>query len=98
MPNDEKCVRCGACCIYFTILDYELVPEAKRVFKRSGQICPNLIYNPDSNTTGCRIHEESRPRACEEFFCRDGHLSEEKLALLRKTALDLLRILSCEFV
>jgi len=79
--ENEECIRCGACCIYYAIPNDKdsrnRDPNLDPLFKKSGIPCQYLTYDSQTSQAACTIHEEPRPSACQEFFC--GQIKKEQV-------------------
>ncbi len=75
--GNSECVQCGACCYEYYMYLY-------------GKPCE--YQNIENGKSFCMIHEESRPRICEIYFCgKIPHVSEttRQRETLRQIALEL---------
>ena len=82
--NNHECVRCGACCVYFSI-----VGEKKShgdYFKQMYEVCRFLSYDKGTRTASCSVHEGDRPISCRNFFCNNPELRETEISALKRTA------------
>ena len=81
--GNEECVRCGACCIYFAIMeDRARFAEYKPIFKLDEYACEFLSYDFKTKIATCIAHDGERPRVCVETSCSRGW--EEHFDGLRK--------------
>ena len=63
--GSTDCEDCGACCVYFSVLD-----DDGTVFKPEGEICEHLEYDSATRKSRCGIYETpDRPLNCREFDC-----------------------------
>jgi hypothetical protein len=68
--GNTECMRCGACCIYFAILNEDFRAELEMVFKYSDVACQYLDYDLKTRIASCRIHDSSaRPSPCRDVGC-----------------------------
>jgi hypothetical protein len=82
MKNDEykhyNCRRCGACCIYFAVMNEGGIAEIEPIFKREEEACKYLEYDKETRQASCRIHDKKRPSACNYFFCGSPDCSDKE--------------------
>ena len=73
--GNKECQNCGACCIYFQILNRD-----GTVLKEKGEICKYLEYDPETKLTSCKIYDsDERPIDCIAFLnCDPGGLGENE--------------------
>jgi hypothetical protein len=64
-----NCRRCGACCVYFAVMNEGGIAQLEPVFKHAGEVCRYMEYNPKTKQTSCGLHDKRRPAACDYFFC-----------------------------
>lgn len=83
--GNSECERCGACCIYFSILEDDTLTDEpvitgrlpQRFFKESGEVCKYLKFDDLTKTTSCSNYR-NRPKMCHQFACYSGSIENMK--------------------
>jgi len=82
--DNSECVRCGACCVYFSIIGEK--KSHGDYFKHMDEVCKFLLYDRRTRKTSCSVHEGDRPISCRNFFCNHPELRETEIYALKRTA------------